>query len=225
MARWVVLGSVLLVAIVVSCSDDEMPPYATDLGRDGAVPPSGTDSTPVDAGVTADGAPADDAGVITCGSVIAGIDANDLVFDDASIGFAPLSVQARFRADCEAPGRVQLVLSESAFCGAGEREVVVDLPSTATVGQTLVLSGGDDVGVSFEDSDGTRFSNLGDCAVSSGAVRIEAYDATTAGAEQRVVLEAAQLFDCSVGARAPITVSGTIAGPLEATFAVACPGS
>jgi len=227
MARWVVLGSVLLVAIVVSCSDDEMPPYATDLGMDGTVPPSMTTRPPSDAGVASDGeVPTGDGGVvITCGSVIEGIDANDLVFDDASIGFAPLSVQARFRADCAAPGRVQLVLSESAFCGAGEREVVVDLPPTTTVGQTLVLSGGDDVGLSFEDSDGTRFSNLGDCSVSSGSVRVEAYDPTVAGAEQRVVLEAAQLFDCSVGARAPITVSGTIAGPLEATFADACPGS
>ncbi len=229
MARWVVLGSALLVAIVVSCSDDEMPPYATDLGRDGSVPPGGTDRTPSDGGVVTDGsldaAVADGGGVVTCAPVVAGSGVNEPTFDDPSLGFDPQSAHAAFRPDCVSPGRLLVVLSESATCGSTERRLVVDLPSSAAVGQTLVLSGGDDVGVSFEDSDGTRFSNLGDCAVSGGTVRVEAYDVSEAGAEQELVLEVAQLYDCSVAARAPITVSGTIRAPLEATFADACPGS
>ncbi|MBO6937234.1 MAG: hypothetical protein JJ863_19845 [Deltaproteobacteria bacterium] len=228
MARWVVLGSILLVAIVVSCSDDEMPPYATDLGRDGTVPPGGTDAPSTDAGVSdgsVDGDVVDGGGVVTCATVVAGGGVNELAFDDASIAFAPLSAYATYRADCVSPGRVLVVLTESATCGSGERQVVVDLPSTAAVGQTLVLSGGDDVGVTFDDSDGTRFSNLGDCGVSAGSLRIEAHDTTEAGLEQEVVLELAQLYDCSVGARAPITISGTIRAPLDAVFADACPDS
>jgi len=228
MARWVVLGSILLVAIVVSCSDDEMPPYASDLGRDGTAPPGGTDGVAMDGGV-ADGAVSDgavdDAGVSTCATVTAGDGVNELVFDDPTLGFDPASAYATFRADCISPGRLLLVLTESPSCGSGERQVVVDLPSTAASGQTLAISGADDVGVSFDDSDGTRFSNLGDCAVSSGSVRIESYDTGAAGAEQEVVLEAAQLFDCSVAARSPITISGTIRAPLAAVFADACPDS
>lgn len=224
MARWVILGSVLLVAIVVSCSDDEMPPYAEDLGRDGTIPPGMTDSVPSDGGVAADGSAADGAALSTCDPVMVGDAVNQPTFDDESLAFEPASVQARFRADCVAPGRLTLVLSESDTCSAGERELVVDLPSTAAVGQTLLLGGGDDVGVTFEDSDGTRFTNLGTCALSSGSVEIVAYDTSEAGLVQEVRIDAGQLFDCSGAGRAPITVSGTVRGPLEQVFADACVG-
>lgn len=225
MARLVIFGTLLVVAIGVACSDDEVPPRAMDLGSTTA-PPGVTDTTPSDGGVS-DGAvpPADGAAVETCRSVAPGDLVNQLDFDDVSIGFEPASVTARFRDDCVAPGRLQLVLSESAFCAAGEREVVVDLPPTAATGQTLLLDGVDDVGVRFEDSDGTRFSNLGDCAVSTGSVRIESYETSEAGLEQQVTIELAQLYDCSAAGRGSLVISGTLQAPLAATFAEACPGA
>jgi hypothetical protein len=229
-ARFVILGSLLVIAIGVACSDDELPPRAMDLGSDRVPPPGTTDTTPDDAGVrdgaVPDGAVAADGAVVeTCAPVVAGDGVNQLDFDDPSIAFEPQSVTARFRTDCVAPGRLQLVLSEDPFCRPGQREVVVDLPETAAVGQTLLLDGVDDVGVRFEDSDGTRFSNLGDCAISTGSVRVERYDTSEAGLQQQVTIELAQLYDCSLGGRGSIVISGTIQGPLEATFADACPDS
>jgi len=226
MARIVVFGSLLVIAIAVACGDDEVPPRAMDLGSSPSAPPVITDTTPEDAGVP-DGAapPADGAAGETCRAVSVGDPVNQLSFDDASVGFDPASAVARFREDCLAPGRLQLVLTESPSCGAGERQVVVDLPSTAAVGETLLLDGADDVGVRFDDADGTRFTNLGDCAVSSGSVRIESYDTGEAGATQRVVLELAQLYDCSLAGRGSLVVGGPIEAPLEATFADACPGA
>jgi len=224
MARFVIFGTLLVVAIGVACSDDEVPPRAMDLGSTSA-PPGVTDTSPSDGGVS-DGSPpsVDGATVETCRSVVPGDLVNQVDFDDVSIGFDPASVTARFREDCVSPGRLQLVLSESPTCARGEREVVVDLPSTAATGQTLLLDGVDDVGVRFEDSDGTRFSNLGDCAISTGSVRIESYDTSEAGLQQQVVLELAQLYDCSAAGRGSLVVSGTIEAPLAATFAEACPG-
>ncbi len=224
MARLVIFGTLLVIAIGVACSDDEVPPPATDLGG-GRTRPGISDTMPDDGGVPGDGAtPTDGATVQTCRAVGPADPVNDLDFDDPSIAFEPASVNAYFREDCISPGRLQVVLTESASCGTSGRAVVVDLPSTAAVGQTLTLDGVDDVGIRFDDTDGTRFSNLGDCAVSTGTVRIESYDTSEAGAQQRVVLELAQLYDCSLAGRGSLVISGTIEGPLEATFAEACGG-
>ena len=208
----------VLLVLALGCDDDDLPDYAGDLM--GIPPGSGTDrGAPPDAGVDDGGV---DGGLPVCATVEPGGPTNQVIFDDPTIEFQPRTAYARFR-DCVEPARLLLVLTEDPSCGAGARELRVDLPATSVNGQLFDLAVGDDVELSFRDSDGTEFSNTAGCSVSTGSIRLDAFDLTSAGNQQRAVIEGAQLFDCRVEARAPIFVSGDITAFLERTFEEACP--
>ena len=208
-----------LLLATAGCADDPLPGYADDLM--GTTPGTATETRPdggMDAAVdgSLDGAVAD-----TCTVVDGSGATNALTFDDPVQEFAPASAYARYRADCS--GVLEVVLTEDPSCGAGgTRQLRVSVPDTALTGSSLSVASALEVGVAFNDADGTSFANNGSCATSSGIVRLDAFDLTAAGNATTLNVDAAQLYDCT-GLRSPLTLSGTIDALLDQTFADACP--